>query len=116
MSPSCRDSAPATSFNYLGFDSRVPIFGHPAWTHPVLACMANKTGASVVPTFALRERPSLHSLRYDEAVVVDQFSETEREDVLLTTRHVKILEVAIRERPEQWLWYHDCCRQIRLAR
>ena len=115
MSPSCRDSAPATSFNYLGFDSRVPIFGHPAWTHPVLARMAVKTGAAVVPTFALRERPGFYSLRYYEPLVVDQLSEAERGDVPLTSRYMKVLEDAIRERPEQWLWYHDRWKQLRLA-
>jgi KDO2-lipid IV(A) lauroyltransferase len=93
----------------------VPFFGHPAWTHPVLARMAVKTGAAVVPTFALRERPGFYSLRYDEPLVVDSLSEDERGDVPLTTRYMKILEGAIRERPEQWLWYHDRWKQLRLA-
>jgi KDO2-lipid IV(A) lauroyltransferase len=94
----------------------VPFFGHPAWTHPVLARMAVKTGAPVVPTFALRERPGFYSLRYDEPVVVDDLTEAERGDVALTTRYMKILEDAIRERPDQWLWYHDRWKQLRLAK
>ncbi len=94
----------------------VPFFGHPAWTHPVLARMAVKTGAPVVPTFALRERPGFYSLRYHEPVMVDDLSAAEREDVPLTTRYMKILEDAIRERPEQWLWYHDRWKQLRLAK
>ena len=70
----------------------------------------------MVPTFALRERPGFYSLRYDEPVVVDQLSEAEREDVPLTTLYMKILEDAISESPDQWLWYHDRWKQLRLAK
>lgn len=94
----------------------VPFFGHPAWTHPVLARMARKTGAAVVPTFALRERPGFYNLRYDEPVVVDDLTAAESGDVPLTTLYMKILENAIRENPDQWLWYHDRWKQLRLAR
>jgi KDO2-lipid IV(A) lauroyltransferase len=94
----------------------VPFFGHPAWTHPVLARMAVKTGAPVVPTFAFRERPGFYSLRYDEPVVIDDRNDAELGDVPLTARYMKILEHAIRERPDQWLWYHDRWKPLRLAR
>lgn len=93
----------------------VPFFGHPAWTHPVLARMARKTGAPVVPTFALRDEPGCYSLRYEEPVVVDDLSQAELEDVPLTTRFMAILETAIRANPDQWLWYHDRWKQLRLA-
>jgi KDO2-lipid IV(A) lauroyltransferase len=95
---------------------QVPFFGHPAWTHPVLARVARKTGAPVVPTFALREQPGRYSLRYEEPVLVDELPEPERDDVPLTARFMAILEAAIRERPEQWLWYHDRWKQLRIAR
>lgn len=94
----------------------VSFFGHPAWTHPVLARLAVRTGAAVVPTFALRERPGAYSLRYDAAVSVDELSEDERGDATLTTRFMKILEDAIRANPDQWLWYHDRWKQLRLGR
>ncbi len=93
----------------------VPFFGHPAWTHPILARMGRKTGAPVVPTFALRDTPGHYRLRYETAVVVDDFSEPELEDVALTTRYMAILETAIRANPDQWLWYHDRWKQLRLA-
>jgi len=94
----------------------VPFFGHPAWTHPVLARMASKTGAAVVPTVALRERPGRYALRYDKPVMVDELSEAERDDVPLTARYMKILENAITAHPDQWLWYHDRWKQLRLAK
>jgi KDO2-lipid IV(A) lauroyltransferase len=94
----------------------VPFFGHPAWTHPVLARMAVKTGAPVVPTFAFRERPGFYSLRYDEPLVIDDRNDAECGAVPLTARYMKILEHAIRERPDQWLWYHDRWKPLRLAK
>ncbi len=92
----------------------VPFFGHPAWTHPILARVARKTGAPVVPTFALREAPGRYSLSYEEPLMVEGLTEAEREDVPLTARYMAVLEVAIRERPDQWLWYHDRWKQLRI--
>jgi len=92
----------------------VPFFGHPAWTHPILARLCRRTGAPVVPTFAFCEAPGRYSLRFDQPVVVDDLDEVERDDVPLTARFVAILESAIRERPEQWLWSHDRWKQLRI--
>ena len=93
----------------------VPFFGHPAWTPGVLARLARKTGAPVVPTFVFCDTPGHYRLRYDEPVVVDNLPDSELEVVPLTTRYMAILEAAIRENPDQWLWYHDRWKQLRLA-
>ena len=81
----------------------VPFFGHSAWTHPILARMARKTGAPVVPIFALRKAPGRYSLHYEEPLLVENLTEAEREDVPLTARYMAVLEAAIRENPDQWL-------------
>ena len=93
----------------------VPFFGHPAWTHPILARMVRKTRAPVVPTFALRTAPGRYQLRYEEPVIVDRLPDAELEDEPLTARFMAILEAAIRSRPEQWLWFHDRWRHLRLG-
>ncbi len=93
----------------------VPFFGHPAWTHPVLARVARKTGAPVVPTFAIRQGAGRYALRYEAPILVDELAAAEREDEALTARFLGILEVAIRKNPDQWLWYHDRWRQLRVA-
>jgi KDO2-lipid IV(A) lauroyltransferase len=93
----------------------VPFFGHPAWTHPILARGARKTGAPVVPTFALRAAPGHYNLRYEAPLMAEDLVEAEREDGPLTARYMAVLEAAIRERPEQWLWYHDRWKQLRLS-
>jgi KDO2-lipid IV(A) lauroyltransferase len=92
----------------------VPFFGHPAWTAGILARMASKTRAPVVPTFALRDRPGHYTLRYEETVVIDDIPEAELDEVPLTARYLAILEAAIRANPDQWLWYHDRWKQLRL--
>lgn len=93
----------------------VPFFGHPAWTPGVLARLARKTGAPVVPTFVFCDTPGHYRLRFDEPVVVHGLPDSELEVVPLTTRYMAILEAAIRENPDQWLWYHDRWKQLRLA-
>ena len=92
----------------------VPFFGHPAWTHPVLARVARKTGAPVVPTFAIRQAPGRYALRYDAPVLVNELAEAEQEDEPLTAMFMGILEGAIRKNPDQWLWYHDRWRHLRV--
>jgi KDO2-lipid IV(A) lauroyltransferase len=96
----------------LGGD--VPFFSHPAWTSSILARLARKTSAPVVPTFALSDKPGHYRLRYDEPLMVDDLPDSEVEVVPLTTRYTAILEAAIRENPDQWLWYHDRWKQLRI--
>jgi len=92
----------------------VPFFGQPAWTHPILARVARKTGAPVVPTFALRGAPGRYNLRYEAPLMAEDLTEAEREDVPLTVRYMAVLEAAIRKNPDQWLWYHDRWMQLRI--
>jgi KDO2-lipid IV(A) lauroyltransferase len=93
----------------------VPFFGHPAWTHPILARMTRRTGAPVIPVFAIPAKPGRYAMRYEEPLFIEDLSEAEREDVPLTGRYLAVLETAIRQNPDQWLWYHDRWKQLRLA-
>jgi KDO2-lipid IV(A) lauroyltransferase len=92
----------------------VPFFGHPAWTHPILARMTRKTGAPVVPVFNIGVKPGRYAMRFEEPLLVEDLSEAEREDEPLTGRYMAILETAIKKNPDQWLWYHDRWKQLRL--
>ncbi len=94
---------------------QVPFFGHPAWTHPALARLSARTGAPVVPIWGLWDGPGRYTVRFDEPVFPGELPEEERSDVPLTARFNRIIENVIRERPEQWLWFHDRWRDIRLA-
>ncbi len=92
----------------------VPLFGHPACTHPVLARVVRRTGAPVMPFCALWDGPGAYSLHYFEPLLPDALSEDQLEDEPLTARFNQIIEAMIRRRPEQWLWYHDRWRDLRL--
>ncbi len=93
----------------------VPFFGRPAWTHPALARLALRTGAPVVPIWGLWDSPGQYTVRFDPALVVDELPPGEREEVALTARFTALIEGVIRERPAQWLWYHDRWRELRLS-
>jgi len=93
----------------------VPFFGHPAWTHPALARLAVRTGAPVVPIWGLWDGPGRYTVRFDPPVIADELDEADREERALTARFLGLIEGVIRERPEQWLWYHDRWRPLRLA-
>jgi len=85
----------------------VPFFGVPACTASGLARVALKTGAAVVPGFLLWEtaerRYVLHFL--PEVALVDT-GDTEGDTIENTARLTRVLEDAIRQYPDQWLWMH----------
>jgi KDO2-lipid IV(A) lauroyltransferase len=94
----------------------VPFFGQPAWTHTILARIVRKTRALVVPACALWQAPGQYRLEVFEPVFADELTDEELQDAPLTTRFSAITEHMIRLRPEQWLWFHDRWRELRLSR
>jgi len=94
---------------------QVPFFGHPAWTHPALARLSARTGSPVVPIWGFWDGPGRYTVRFDEPVFPGELPEAERAEIPLTTRFNQMIESVIRERPDQWLWFHDRWRDIRLA-
>jgi KDO2-lipid IV(A) lauroyltransferase len=93
----------------------VPFFGQPTCTHPIVARVARKTGAPIVPACALWDGPGRYTVRCFEPVVVDDLPDAELEDIPFTAHLSAITERMIRQRPEQWLWFHDRWRELRLA-
>ncbi len=88
----------------------VPFFGHPARTHTILARLVLKTRTPVIPTFAYADPGGRYTLSFGAPVPV-----VSDDDVTsLTARYTAVTEAAIRRRPEQWLWYHDRWRELRL--
>jgi len=84
----------------------VPFLGRPAWTTPVPAKLALRTGATIV--FAFCKADGLrHRLEFTEAIRADLLSEDERDPVNLTKRINDVISARITARPELWLWMHD---------
>lgn len=78
-----------------------PFFGRPARTHTAPAALALKLGVPVYAGFSTRLGPGIAYRCFAEVVP------TAGHDVeSLTARLNAILERYVRERPEQWWWFH----------
>jgi KDO2-lipid IV(A) lauroyltransferase len=80
----------------------VPFFGRPALTSPIVARLAQRTGAAVVPVFG----EELPGGRYRVEALPPMMPGSD-DDVRETRRYLAILEERVRARPELWLWLHD---------
>ena len=84
----------------------VPFFGRLASTTPTLASLALKTGAAIIPTYALPTPEGGYEIVYGPEVTLDPLLEVDCRVTALTAKCTAILEGWIRERPECWLWMH----------
>jgi len=84
----------------------VPFFGHPAWTSPLLARLALRTGAPIVPVFADFAPGGGYRVTFAPPVELPA-GEGEEAVAELTRRCLALVEAATREAPERWFWLHD---------
>jgi D-glycero-D-manno-heptose 1,7-bisphosphate phosphatase len=85
----------------------VDFFGRLAYTHKVVALVALKTGAPVIPMFMHREDGGRHHLVYGPALSLTRTGDRERDVLTNTQLMTRWIEAVIRQRPEPWLWMHD---------
>jgi KDO2-lipid IV(A) lauroyltransferase len=83
----------------------VDFFSRPAATTNALAAVALRTGAPVIPAFALPLPNGRYRLVYEHAV---EPPESDSEDAVreFTQRCTDVLEMYIRRHPDLWLWMH----------
>lgn len=83
----------------------VSFFDRPAATTLALAILALRTGAPVVPVFALPNGPGRYRLVYEHPVPppAEDSPEAIRD---FTQRCTDVLEMYVRRHPELWLWMH----------
>jgi lauroyl/myristoyl acyltransferase/tetraacyldisaccharide-1-P 4'-kinase len=84
----------------------VPFLGRPAWTTPVPAKLALRTGATIVFGFCIPDGLR-HRIEFMDPIRADLLTDEERDPVELTRRINEVLGRWIYERPELWLWMHD---------
>lgn len=84
----------------------VPFFGRPAWTSPIVARLAQKTGAAIVPVFADHEPGGRYRIEFLEPIPAGP-GDDDASTLELTRRCVELYERVIRRAPERWLWLHD---------
>ena len=89
----------------------VDFFQRPAATTSTLAALALRTGAPVVPVFALPIDGGRYRMIYEHAVEPPQGEgpEAVRE---FTQRCTDVLEMYVRRHPELWLWMHRRWRDV----
>jgi KDO2-lipid IV(A) lauroyltransferase len=88
----------------------VDFFGRPAATTSTLAALALRTGAPVVPVFAVPIGDGRYRMIYEHAVEPPSADDGDpiRE---FTQRCTDVLEMYVRRRPELWLWMHRRWRE-----
>jgi KDO2-lipid IV(A) lauroyltransferase len=90
----------------LGKDAvHVDFFNRPAATTSAVAALALRTGARVVPLFALPLPGGRFRMVYEHPIELpaDDVADPIRE---LTQRCTDVLEMYVRRNPEYWLWMH----------
>jgi KDO2-lipid IV(A) lauroyltransferase len=88
----------------------VDFFARPAATTSTLAALALRTGAPVVPVFALPVAGGRYRMVYEHAV---EPPSGEGPDAIreFTQRCTDVLEMYVRRHPELWLWMHRRWRE-----
>ena len=85
----------------------VDFFGLPACTTTVLAALALRTGATVIPGVLIWDgAQQKHRLHFEPPVEIVQTGDSRADIVENTARFNKILEGLVRQYPDQWLWVH----------
>lgn len=96
-----------------GIETR--FFGQIAFTSPLVARLSLRTGAPVVPAFAYPETPDRYRVVVHPPIRPGDLTwpEGDRDEAVLelTRRYLAVIEAAIRERPEMWLWMHERWRK-----
>ena len=99
-------NAPAT-------EAWVDFFGYlvPTFKGPVL--FSKRTGAPILPMFMRRNSNNLHQITIHPPFTLNITGNAEQDITSNTARLTKLIEAAIREYPEQWLWVY---RRFKRAR
>lgn len=88
----------------------VDFFNRPAATTPIVAALAMRTGARIVPLFALPLGHGRYRMIYEHAIELPPEG-TEDPIHELTQRCTDVLEMYVRRNPELWLWMHRRWRE-----
>lgn len=87
----------------------VPFFGRPSYTTPVLARLALRTGAPVVPIFGYPLPEGRYQIVLREAIHPEAVDALEGDEAVaeLTRLYLEVCEEEIRAHPDMWLWMHE---------
>lgn len=83
----------------------VDFFGKPASTHLGPAVFARKFKSPVVPGFITRRPDGTHCICLQPPLYYEDTGNPEADLYNLTERTTRIIESAIRENPDEWVWF-----------
>ncbi len=85
----------------------VDFLGRPAATSPIIALLAKKTGAKIVPLYNFRLASGKIKIVFEKPVELKN-TENHREDLITNTEIFnKIIGNWILKYPDQWFWLHN---------
>lgn len=92
-------------------DAFLPFFGKPAGTNLGAGVIESRTGTALVPAACVRVGPGRYRISFYPALTPHETEGPKGAGALLAFN--EWLEARVRERPEQWLWFHDRWRNAR---
>ena len=85
----------------------VDFFGRRAYTPYSPVAIALKTGATILPTFIIRQPDGSHRAIIEPPLALKRTDTKEKDLVINTQKFTKIIESYIRQYPAQWIWMHQ---------
>lgn len=83
----------------------VDYFGRPAATHKGMAILALRTGATLLPTFIIREKGG-HRVVIEKPLEIARTGDLARDIREATALFTRTIESFVRRHPDHWLWVH----------
>jgi KDO2-lipid IV(A) lauroyltransferase len=90
---------------------QVPFFGRPAHTIELVAILALRMAAPILPFFVVLEPAGTWRLVFEPEVPVVVTGDRQADVYRITADCTAILERWVRKYPEQWLWAHNRWRE-----
>ncbi|MEN6321837.1 MAG: lysophospholipid acyltransferase family protein [Syntrophaceae bacterium] len=84
----------------------VDFFGQPACTTNGIALLALHTGAPVIPANIVRLSDGKYKMIIKEEMQIVRTGDQNKDILINTQNFTRVIEDAVREYPDQWLWLH----------
>lgn len=84
----------------------IDFFGKKASTTPLLASLALRSGASIIPAFALPREKGKYLFIYEDEINFHPSDNKENDILQLTQQCSKMIEDYVRKYPQYWFWMH----------
>lgn len=87
------------------------FLGRRAFTSPIPALLAYKTGAPIIFAETIREKNGCYRIHYGEPIYADSSKDRDDEVRRLMESLLNQLESSIKRHPHQWMWQHNRWKQ-----